>query len=501
MGTYTAIVRSRILPISSSKFILSLFAVGLVFRLWQLKGSFWYDEAFSAWLVTLTPENLVIATFYDVHPPAYYFLLWFINHLAGNSEPVLRLPSVIAGLWLIWLVYRLGNELLLPEPVVLLATAITTFAPFQVYYSQEARFYALQMVCIALAGLGVIRGRWWLLGGSSVVALYLHNVSIIYVVAIFAVACVYWWPQVKPLFAAGIVLAIGFLPGGIYAFYQARAITNNYWIPGISSPGRILALLDDIIFMMPGSPFVIATAIATCTGLIFICLNSRLAARQKNTRFLLLATFLPVVLLTAVSMVWQPILISRILAPITPFYYLLLAWSVTQSRPQMITWYAVTLPALIAVLTGMLLGEFGHRPINYKYLSLYDNYRPGDAIYHANPGSYLTFKYYRPDIPQFVWPQPQSGGLAQMLEQETRDAMGMAEIDFDLIKCVSIVTYRQVTPITRWWILEFNGPSTTQAEMDYIDAIKSSYKILAQIPVHRESMVDAWLYLIEPNCN
>jgi len=99
----------------------ALLLAGLILRLWQINGAFWYDEAFSARLAQMPPENILTATFFDVHPPAYYLLLWFVGQWAGYSEWVLRLPSVAAGVLLIWLVYRLGLSLGLAPPVVLLA--------------------------------------------------------------------------------------------------------------------------------------------------------------------------------------------------------------------------------------------------------------------------------------------------------------------------------------------------------------------------------------------
>lgn len=489
-----------------------LLLAGLVLRLWQINGAFWYDEAFSARLSQLPLENLFVATFFDVHPPVYYVLLWVINSLVGHSEIVLRLPSVAAGVVLIWLVYRLGYSLFLPRPVILLATAITALAPFQVYYGAEARFYALLMASVTVAALGLTTGRWALVVAGCVASLYLHNVGGVFVASLLAVGIAggrlfdeggkrlglppsspKWW------LTAGGAIAVCWLPGLIWAGMQAVAITGNYWIPPLQNPGRVLAMLDDLLYLMPGHPFVIPTALATLLGLVIIGISWRQIRQTPPALFLLLASCVPLALLTVLSVVWQPVLISRVVSPVAPFYYLLLVWAVWQTRRRRVLWAATTVPTMAAILAFMLAGQFGHRAVNTDYLSLYNQYRPGDAIYHANPGSYLTFEYYRPDIPQYIWPQDQS--LSQMLTPKTRQAMGMNEIDFDLIKCALWADGRgNSQPITRWWVVQFNGPGTTPAEMDYISSLINQNTLLDEIPIQQDEMVDARLYLIQPNC-
>lgn len=489
-----------------------LLLAGLFLRLWQINGAFWYDEAFSARLAKMPPENILTATFFDVHPPAYYLLLWFVGQWAGYSEWVLRLPSVAVGVLLIWLVYRLGLSLGLAPPVVLLAAALTALAPFQVYYGAEARFYALLMVSITVGALGLTTGRRTLVVAGFLAALYLHNISLVFVTSLVAI----WFaagllgvggnglglpptPLKQKLVTMGIITG-GSLPALVWNSLQALSITNNYWIPPLHNPGRVLAMLDDLLYLMPGHPFVIPTALVTLVGLLIIGIAWRRIIQTPPALFLLVAGGLPLVLLTVLSVVWQPVLISRVVAPVAPFYYLLLAWAVLQTRRRTTLWAVVTLPTLTAILAGMLLGKFGHRPVNTDYLSMYHNYRPGDAIYHANPGSYLTFAYYRPDIPQYMWTQGTSD-LSQMLTRQTRHAMAFREIDFDLIKCaVWADGVGNTNKIDRWWIVKFDGPGTSQAEKAAISGIIAGNTLLNEITVQHDTMVDARLYLITPNC-
>jgi len=78
----------------------------------------------------------------ETNPPLYHLLLWFWVKLTGSSVFALRFLSLILGVLTVPLVYRLAR-LAFGELVGLLAALLCAISPFQVYYSQEARMYAL----------------------------------------------------------------------------------------------------------------------------------------------------------------------------------------------------------------------------------------------------------------------------------------------------------------------------------------------------------------------
>src|SRR5262245_61147876 len=99
--------------------------------------SLWYDEAFTAWLASLSVWNLIQATMGDVHPPTWYLIEWGMVRLAGNSPFALRLVSALAGIALVPAVFRLAQSFELDRSRALAAAALVAVAPFTVYYSQE----------------------------------------------------------------------------------------------------------------------------------------------------------------------------------------------------------------------------------------------------------------------------------------------------------------------------------------------------------------------------
>jgi uncharacterized membrane protein len=130
--------------------LILVLAAGL--RLHQLEvQSFWNDEGNSVVQAARTLPEIAEHAARDIHPPGYYWLLHLWRLLAGDSEFSLRALSAFAGVLTVACVYALGRRLF--SPLAGLAAALfVTLNTFQVYYSQEARMYAL-LALWAAAGL------------------------------------------------------------------------------------------------------------------------------------------------------------------------------------------------------------------------------------------------------------------------------------------------------------------------------------------------------------
>ncbi len=119
-------------------------------RFYRLSGqSLWSDEGNSVALAQASLSEIAARTALDIHPPFYYWLLhgWMqiFGQPAGSlegSEAAVRSLSAVIGVLLVAVIYRLGAQLF-DERVGLLAAFIAAVSPFQVYYAQETRMYAL----------------------------------------------------------------------------------------------------------------------------------------------------------------------------------------------------------------------------------------------------------------------------------------------------------------------------------------------------------------------
>jgi mannosyltransferase len=142
--------------VSSSETLLIHVGLGLTLllaawlRFYRLAGqSLWSDEGNSVALARAGLAEIAGRTALDIHPPLYYWLLHGWMRVFGESEVAVRSLSATIGVLLVAVVYRLGTQIF-NRRVGLLAAFVAAVSPFQVYYAQEARMYALLALLGAL---------------------------------------------------------------------------------------------------------------------------------------------------------------------------------------------------------------------------------------------------------------------------------------------------------------------------------------------------------------
>jgi len=136
-------------PISARAPWVALAAVtllGLALRLFRLEHqSFWVDEILTWISAQGTPWHVMTQREENTNiPPLYYLVVNTVLPLRQllGLEPMLRLPSVVAGVATIPILYAVVRRWL-GTSAGLMAAALVALAPFHVWYSQEARPYAL----------------------------------------------------------------------------------------------------------------------------------------------------------------------------------------------------------------------------------------------------------------------------------------------------------------------------------------------------------------------
>ncbi len=119
-------------------------------RLYRLDHQeIWGDEAHSAYVASL-PLLSAVSPGMETNPPLYHLLLWLWVKLTGPSVFALRFLSLVLGVLTVLLAYRLAR-LAFGERVGLLTALLCAISPFLVYYSQEARMYALATFAATLS--------------------------------------------------------------------------------------------------------------------------------------------------------------------------------------------------------------------------------------------------------------------------------------------------------------------------------------------------------------
>jgi hypothetical protein len=130
--------------------ISALTVFAFVLRVYRLGFQpLWWDEGWTVYFATADVPSMIARTAIDIHPPLYYLVLHFWTLVIGPGPVSVRLFSVIAGVLSIPLLFVVGRRLF-GWKAGLLAALVLAVAPFHVYYSQEARMYAL-VTLLALA--------------------------------------------------------------------------------------------------------------------------------------------------------------------------------------------------------------------------------------------------------------------------------------------------------------------------------------------------------------
>src|SRR6476661_4619773 len=131
--------------------------LGGLLRLYRLDAlSLWVDEGDTVFDARLPwPALLGVNGPFEPHPPLYFILVKLMSAVAPEMLAG-RLVSLLAGVGTIGALYLLGARLAGPR-VGLLAALALTLAPLHIWYSQEARPYAVTALLVCASYLALLR--------------------------------------------------------------------------------------------------------------------------------------------------------------------------------------------------------------------------------------------------------------------------------------------------------------------------------------------------------
>jgi 4-amino-4-deoxy-L-arabinose transferase-like glycosyltransferase len=130
--------------------------VGLAIRLYRLAAEPLSSQEIYTWDFSHQTVSFIFGPLsrIETNPPFYYLLMNLVMRI-GESELLLRLPSVIAGTMAIPLVYILGRLGGASKSGVI-GAGLLSLSAIAIFYSREARTYALlQDICL-LAAIGTV---------------------------------------------------------------------------------------------------------------------------------------------------------------------------------------------------------------------------------------------------------------------------------------------------------------------------------------------------------
>jgi 4-amino-4-deoxy-L-arabinose transferase-like glycosyltransferase len=257
--------------------------------------SYHHDEVITA--MRVLPGGLT-HLFHEVrisesNPPLYYLLAWAWAKAFGLGEVGLRSLSALLGVAVVPVAYLIGRELSSRRAGLVLA-GFVAFNPMLIWYSQEARSYALLIFCCALSlyfflrALGDGKERdFWLWALSSALALGSHYFAF-FLVAIEA-AWLLWARRDRLRALVPPLVLVGLAGGALLPLAVAQAnATHIGWIEQSPLAGRFLAAGTSFLIGETGHviaeptryPFALIPAALVATALLLVAFHANRRERR-----------------------------------------------------------------------------------------------------------------------------------------------------------------------------------------------------------------------------
>ncbi|MEM7166538.1 MAG: glycosyltransferase family 39 protein [Planctomycetota bacterium] len=180
--------------------VIAAVVVGALLRLFHLaEQSLWIDEIFTIAAASGSWGEMIFAPRAATNIPPFYYAIIHALGLENGGEFALRLPSVAFGVLTLPLIASVARNWL-GERVAVIAIWIAALSPFHVWYSQDARPYALLILLSTLAvaarqsldhACAQGRDHWWprlLFALCAASLVYCHTVGIALIVVLGVIA-------------------------------------------------------------------------------------------------------------------------------------------------------------------------------------------------------------------------------------------------------------------------------------------------------------------------
>lgn len=323
---------------------------GMLLRLPAIGDSLFGDELSTFYVVHehgLREAMAIVRGPQEATPPLYFAIAWLFAQL-GDSLDLLRVPSLLVGVATIPLTYLLGLRTVGRGPG-LAAAALVAVSPLMIFYSDEARAYALEaflVLCSTLALISALRtSTWWRWGLYSVLialAMYTHYTAVFVLAVQTGWALIAWKDRRREILLSVLAAAILFAPwlSGYRADSDAPgAVITDFFSPFsgevfvvFSSHWVFSALSAVPLSSLPGIPAVIAF----CLG-IALALADRVVrgvTRLDRNQVLIIALAIAAPVGAALYSLFGPsVFLPRNLIASWPGFALLVGMIVCVARP------------------------------------------------------------------------------------------------------------------------------------------------------------------------
>lgn len=392
-----------------SRLPLLILALGALLRAATLgSAALWYDES-----VTLYRTTIPFMTLYTNQTDNSGCLLLdlLLRPLMAISHSLwlLRLPSLLASLLSLYLVWLLMRSLRFTLPQQLFAAAFVAFLPGLLWVAQDARTYSLLGLVFLAALYFAVEGR--LLGLAACLGLlgYSHSVGPAYAAAAFCAALYLTPGRARRIFMAGGLAALAWLPALAHIKLMSMTVFGvmQPWAPHLTWSWFVNELL--IALFVNRSVWLRLLACLVLLASVGLFYTQAWKCRARNV--LLIGVLVPLLVMYLVGLVWNNVIIYRTLIPLMYALMLWLGWEFG-SKATLMSPYRWIIAALWTCLlvTGLTLWRPADRGghLDQAAAGIRSQWRTGDLLVYESKTTYLPFQYYLGDLPQYFWPEIKS---------------------------------------------------------------------------------------------
>lgn len=377
--------------------------------------SLWHGEAFSLALARSDVDTFWRALRDQESFAGLYYSILRALPMLGDSEAILRLPSLVFAVLATVTCFAVGSRLFGFGAGIAAAVLLDVNLLF-LRYAQEARPYALVIWLITLAGWLLIRAvqrptwpSWLAYGAIAALAVYAHFFAVLVVVAQLLSLVVHRslvpWRRVA---AAAATFAVLVLPLSVVL------LSTNAGGRPLLAQASMPILIRELAGIAP-------TSLGTLQGAAYAlcCLGFVLAVWRRRRdevsaferwRYTLLACWVGVpIVLAAVVSIWWPIFVTRYFVICLPAVVLLIAAGLGVLRP--IAQAAVLLVVVLLAVPGLRASSAPDFKEGENWRGLVQHIaqeaRPGDRVIFLSRFGRRPFEYYlvrSPDLASALTP-------------------------------------------------------------------------------------------------
>lgn len=410
--------------------VLALIILAFGIRAYHLDyQSLWRDEVDAIFFATRDLATMLgNFTSPGQNGPLYFLALRFWIDLTGSSEFSLRFLSLLFGVLFIPLAFTFGRWLLGRE-VGLLGALFAVLSPYYVWYSQEAKMYALltflSLLSVFLYLLALERGKTRLWVSYVVVtslSLYVHA-FVVFLIAfeglLFLTGLPRWRPAARNWGVSFGFLTLPYIP---LAIWQQDMLVHPWkdtfpfldlgstlsvlifaWSFNSTPMGGLFPLIFFVFLLLAGLLLYrprrgVKACQETADGLSLAARVRELIAGRRGVAILAAYLFVPVVGFFLVSL-RLPLFTDRYLIIVSPAYYLLLACGLVAVRQRSKAMLYLCLSVvLVAIVYPLYLQSQARIKSDFRSAARYYDELSGglEPIVFVVPYVRVAFSYYHP---------------------------------------------------------------------------------------------------------